>query len=327
MTGGDSDTGNPSQPYQDSRHRQLSEQGEDRPRTSHHAHLVPRSGAMIDLSQFKIWTEEEFERAFRHPLCRRRPNGGGAEHREQERELARPDDIDESALPDDLMELIRDGVPQARATARGCSWARAGSRSSASRRERLPAFRPLSRRDRREVHRSPGTVCGARSSAPTTRSRPKGRVRRLRYVRAHFACAWFSPSFVIVCVLAADRRACGLQEVAGREVRHRHSRRRGERRGGREAGRRSPVAHGVSGSGNAKTETVRSLSGAGAHVTSTIASEGALLSATARSQGATGGLLHKIGSRGLLVIKDFTSILAVDRNVAQHRVGGVARGS
>jgi hypothetical protein len=71
----------------------------------------------------------------------------------------------------------------------------------------------------------------------------------------------------------------------------------------------------ISGSGNAKTETVQALSGAGAHVTSTIASEGALLSATHRSHGATGGLLHKIGARGLLVIKDFTSILSADRNV------------
>jgi hypothetical protein len=71
----------------------------------------------------------------------------------------------------------------------------------------------------------------------------------------------------------------------------------------------------ISGSGNAKTETVQALSGAGAHVTSTIASEGALLSATHRSHGATGSLLHKIGARGLLVIKDFTSILSADRNV------------
>jgi hypothetical protein len=71
----------------------------------------------------------------------------------------------------------------------------------------------------------------------------------------------------------------------------------------------------ISGSGNAKTETVRSLEGAGARVTSTISSEGALLSATARSLGATGGLLHKIGRRGLLVIKDFTSILAMDSKV------------
>src|SRR5262249_8081344 len=73
----------------------------------------------------------------------------------------------------------------------------------------------------------------------------------------------------------------------------------------------------ISGPGNAKTETVQSLSGAGAHITSTIASEGALLSATsskARSKNATGGLLRKIGSHGLLVIKDVTSILSADRN-------------
>ena len=71
----------------------------------------------------------------------------------------------------------------------------------------------------------------------------------------------------------------------------------------------------VAGSGGTKTETVRSLKGAGALIVSTISSEGALLSATARSQGATGGLLHKLGARGLLVIKDFTSILSADRNV------------
>jgi hypothetical protein len=73
----------------------------------------------------------------------------------------------------------------------------------------------------------------------------------------------------------------------------------------------------VSGPGNAKTETVQALSGAGAYVTSTIASEGALLSATPRrerNKNATGGLLRKIGDRGVLVIKDVTSILSADRN-------------
>jgi hypothetical protein len=73
----------------------------------------------------------------------------------------------------------------------------------------------------------------------------------------------------------------------------------------------------VSGSGAAKTETVQALSGAGAYITSTIASEGALLSATSRKQkakGATGGLLRKIGDRGILVIKDVTSILSADRH-------------
>src|SRR5262245_8195302 len=75
----------------------------------------------------------------------------------------------------------------------------------------------------------------------------------------------------------------------------------------------------VSGAGNAKTETVASVSAVpGTHVISTIASEGALLSATAkkgRSKKATGGLLRATGRRGTLVVKDFTSILSADRNV------------
>jgi hypothetical protein len=71
----------------------------------------------------------------------------------------------------------------------------------------------------------------------------------------------------------------------------------------------------ISGSGNAKTETVLALEGAGATVTSTIAGEGALLSATPRSQGATGGLLRKIGARGLIVIKDLTTLMSMDGKV------------
>lgn len=74
----------------------------------------------------------------------------------------------------------------------------------------------------------------------------------------------------------------------------------------------------VSGSGNAKTETVAALAGVQAHITSTITSEGALLSATKRKErsgDATGGLLKAIGGRGLLVIKDFTSILSMNRDM------------
>jgi hypothetical protein len=73
----------------------------------------------------------------------------------------------------------------------------------------------------------------------------------------------------------------------------------------------------ISGPGNTKTESVSSLSGASAYITSTISSEGALLSATSRksrAKNATGGLLRKIGDHGLLVIKDVTSILSADRN-------------
>lgn len=73
----------------------------------------------------------------------------------------------------------------------------------------------------------------------------------------------------------------------------------------------------VSGPGAAKTETVQALAGVGAHVTSTISSDAALLSGSPKheqTKTSTGGLLRKIGSRGLLVLKDFTTILAMDRN-------------
>src|SRR5262245_1897204 len=73
----------------------------------------------------------------------------------------------------------------------------------------------------------------------------------------------------------------------------------------------------ISGPGNPKTETVQATSGLGAHVVSTITSEGALLSGTSqkgRSKNATGGLLRKIGEHGILVIKDFTSILSSHRD-------------
>ena len=54
------------------------------------------------------------------------------------------------------------------------------------------------------------------------------------------------------------------------------------------------------------------------NATSTIASEGALLSATSsknRSKTATGGLLRKIGDHGVLVIKDVTSIISANREI------------
>jgi hypothetical protein len=81
-----------------------------------------------------------------------------------------------------------------------------------------------------------------------------------------------------------------------------------------------------SGSGNTKTETVQSLSGIGAIVVSTITSEGALLSATAkreRGKDATGGLLREIGDRGVLVIKDVTSILSMGRELRGQVLGAL----
>jgi hypothetical protein len=72
----------------------------------------------------------------------------------------------------------------------------------------------------------------------------------------------------------------------------------------------------ISGSGNAKTETVQAAAGIGAIITSTVTSDAALLSATPakeRTKGATGGLLRLLEPRGVLVIKDVTSILSMSR--------------
>jgi hypothetical protein len=75
----------------------------------------------------------------------------------------------------------------------------------------------------------------------------------------------------------------------------------------------------IGGSGAAKTETAQSISKvADVHIVSTISSQGALLSAVSKkskTKGATGGLLRKIGDHGILVIKDFTSIITIDRNI------------
>jgi hypothetical protein len=73
----------------------------------------------------------------------------------------------------------------------------------------------------------------------------------------------------------------------------------------------------VGGSGAAKTETIMPLVGAGALAVSTISGEAALLSGTSkkdRAKSATGGLLRAVGTRGVLVVKDFTSILSMNRD-------------
>jgi hypothetical protein len=73
----------------------------------------------------------------------------------------------------------------------------------------------------------------------------------------------------------------------------------------------------VGGSGAAKTETIAPLAASGARVLSTITGEAALLSATPaerRAKNATGGLLRAVGKSGLVVIKDFTSVLSMHRD-------------
>jgi hypothetical protein len=79
-------------------------------------------------------------------------------------------------------------------------------------------------------------------------------------------------------------------------------------------------------SGNAKTETVQALTGAGEVLTSSIASEGALLSGTSnkeRAKDATGGLLRQMGERGVLAIKDVTTILAMSGDARDKVLSGL----
>lgn len=73
----------------------------------------------------------------------------------------------------------------------------------------------------------------------------------------------------------------------------------------------------VGGSGATKTETIAPLAGAGAIVVSTISGEAALLSGTSKKEVAAdahGGLLRRIGDSGIIVIKDVTTILSMQRD-------------
>jgi hypothetical protein len=70
----------------------------------------------------------------------------------------------------------------------------------------------------------------------------------------------------------------------------------------------------VAGSGAGKTETVQSLTGAGAVAVSTLSSEAALLAQV--KPGGTGGLLREAtAAGGIVVIRDFGSILSMDRHL------------
>lgn len=83
----------------------------------------------------------------------------------------------------------------------------------------------------------------------------------------------------------------------------------------------------VGASGIGKTEIVKTLSGLGEYceLVSSIPSEGALLSAVKAKdkkdqESSTGGLLRKIGSHGMLVFKDFTTILSMDNRNTRPQI-------
>lgn len=149
--------------------------------------------------------------------------------------------------------------------------------------------RELTDAEHRElVDRVDGVV--ADLSIPSTPSDIPGELRRVRdaYLR------WFGPDYdtgALDCVLCA----AAAERLSGDP----------------------PWLLIVGGSGAAKTETIMPLAGVGATIISTINGEAALLSGTSkkeRHKAATGGLLRQVGDRGILVIKDFTSILSMNRD-------------
>ena len=256
---------------------------------------------MVGLSQYRIWTEAEFEAAF-PPLPASSKSNGGAQ--------GVSGGCDESTLPDDLLDLVRNGVTRSQDRSRFFMGVVAGLKERGftvdgvydllSRFPRGISEKYLRPKDRlrHEVERAyakvgvsaiPGAAAPLPAPSPAPLSSPLG--TPLADAHAVFK-KWLGATYDLA-IFDATASAGAAEKLGG-----------------------DPLwLIVISGSGNAKTETVQSLSGAGAHVTSTITSEGALLSATTRSRGATGGLLHKIGPRGLLVIKDLTSILAMDSNV------------
>jgi hypothetical protein len=284
---------------------------------------------MIDLSTIKIWTVEEFERVFPPPPEASKSNGSGA------RAQGVGDiDIDAPGFPDDLRELIRDGAPNGADRSdvffrtvialKGEGYTKEQifdvfnrHPDGIARKYRDPKEWGSQARLRREVDRAydkpkrrtvnldrfqPPPPPPFPPPPPPPPSSPSPPVPQAPAVST-------PPPQALVDARAAFRKWLGdkydmatMDAVASAGA--------AERLGG------DPLwLMVISGSGNAKTETVQSLSGAGAVVTSTITSEGALLSATARGPNATGGLLRKTGPRGLLVLKDFTSILSMDKNL------------
>lgn len=84
----------------------------------------------------------------------------------------------------------------------------------------------------------------------------------------------------------------------------------------------------VAGSSTGKTESVITplTGGKGVHEVSTIPSEGALLSGTVqkdRAADATGGLLREVGDCGIVLMKDFTSVLSLPAGVRPQILGAL----
>jgi hypothetical protein len=276
---------------------------------------------MIDLSTLKIWTAEEFEQAFPPPPEAAKPNGASAGA-----QGAGDIDIDAAGFPDDLREMIRDGVsPGADRSVAFFKLVKAlrgeGYAVDQIFECLVRFFHGIAQKylDPKEL----GSPARLRREVERAYNRPKRRTVNLNQPQPPPPAPAPAPSSPPPPAPSAPAVSTPLPQALA-DARETFRKWLGEKydtdvldavasAGAAERLGGDPLwLMVISGSGNAKTETVQPLEGAGALVTSTISGEGALLSATARSHGSTGGLLHKIGSRGLLVIKDLTTLLSMD---------------
>src|SRR5262249_13538624 len=310
----DHDTGNPTQPYRVAGTVNYPDAGKiARGRVTVWTRLIA-------LDPTSLWTPEDIERAFPAAVQQSKGNGsgvpvsggnGGAAAPVSSSAPASTGGPNEADIPSDTMRVIRDGPTKGNAKDRSLAFFNVlivlkGLGFTLERiielLERYPegVAKKYEGRLRYETKReynkimAPATVPAPVSApAPAPMSTPGAVFQALADVHATFK-KWLGEDYdtnVLNVVLAA----AAVERLTGDPL--------------------WPLV--ISGPGNAKTETVQSLAGAGAQVTSTITSEGALLSATPRqlqAGRATGGLLLKLGNRSLLVIKDFTSILSMDRN-------------
>ena len=251
----------------------------------------------VDLSQFKIWTEEEFERVFM-PSPASRPNGSqGTQGADAD---AGADTIDEASLPDDLLDLIRDGVSGTKDRSRAFMHAVGRLKDHGATVDgvydlmsRYPDgiadkyLRPKNRL-RREIERAYAKIPDPPPVSPApTRSSPSP--TSLDQVLAVFG-KWLAlddptPIHAVLGAVAANMLpgdAVWLGVIA-------------------------PPS-------SAKTEILNALARVPHIEMAATLTPAALLSSTPKRQvgpGAKGGLLNKIGAFGVLVLRDFGSILSM----------------
>ena len=265
----------------------------------------------IDLSQYKVWTEEEFERAF-PPLPASAKSNGGTQGGNTS-----ADAIDEASLPDDLMDLVRNGVARDKDRSRFFMGVVAGLKERGASVEGVydllskypngiasKYLRPTNRL-RREIERAYHKVSApAPSPIPISPAPSPGRPSSLAKTAATYR-KWLAlendwPVYVLFGALVANL-------FAGKP----------------------PVWLGIVGpSSSAKTELLNSLSHLPyVHEIETVSVPG-LISGTpkkSRTQGATGGVLREMGAFGVLLFPDFGSVLSLRQDAQNEMLAALRR--